>query len=183
MFVAPSRDPKLLEPVFGRVLGSCLLAWNQSHPRDRQIGAFELFRTGDRQKYLYALGRTLPSTSPCYHAGVARKVGSCAEHPLGAVVTMAGPGLSWHEYGVAADIVFDANPEKPDLQASWDGKFPWAELGAHGQSFGLEWAGAWKRFREMPHFQLTRGLQISHALELKNQGGLPAVWEALAEAA
>jgi len=58
----------------------------------------------------------------------------------------APPGESAHNFGLAVDVVLDADPDKPGLQASWDTKHPgWIWLfnavAAHprlksGQSFG-----------------------------------------------
>lgn len=58
----------------------------------------------------------------------------------------APPGKSAHNYGLAVDVVLDADPGRPGLQASWDTKHPgWVWLfnavAAHprlksGQSFG-----------------------------------------------
>lgn len=175
-----NNDPAALHPVFADKSNRHIEAWNRNHP-DMLIGRFEGFRTFERQADLYAQGRTKPSSVGCVHDGVARPVGSCPEHRLGLRVTNAPPGLTWHNYGVANDIVFDADPVKPALQASWGSKFPWDKMGALGQAMGLEWAGAWKTFRESPHFQITFGLQITEALELYQQAGggnngLTAVW-------
>jgi peptidoglycan L-alanyl-D-glutamate endopeptidase CwlK len=89
------------------------------------------------------------------------------------------PGFSWHQYGLAVDLVFDSDPVKPGLQATWDGKFPWKSMGKAGEFYGLEWAGSWKSFPEFPHFQKTWGLQLGEARELFEIGGLQAVWNAL----
>ena len=78
------------------------------------------------------------------------------------VVTMARPGRSWHEYGLAYDVVLVA----PNGIVSWDiamdgdldGIRDWQEVGVAGEKVGLEWGGRWIKFRDMPHFQLTRGL-------------------------
>jgi peptidoglycan L-alanyl-D-glutamate endopeptidase CwlK len=53
---------------------------------------------------------------------------------------------------------------KPD----WDGSHPvWAQIGAIGQECGLEWAGSWKTFKELAHFQYTGGLTIAELKEGK----------------
>ncbi len=170
-----NRNPEDLFPSFKVLAVRMVSGWNLNHPRE-QIGIFEGLRSFPRQAYLYSLGRTIPSTSPCYHDHQSHPVGTCPVHPLGAHVTNAPEGLSWHNYGLAIDAVFDADPVKPALQASWDGRFPWDRMGAFGQSLGLEWAGAWKSFPEKPHFQNVYGLQITEARELYRQGGLQAVW-------
>lgn len=92
------------------------------------------FRSIDEQNYLYAQGRTRP----------------------GAIVTNAKGGESFHNYGVAVDIVFlkDGHP-------SWNEEHPWARLGREGKALGFEWGGDWVSFVDRPHFQLTNG----HTLE------------------
>lgn len=72
-------------------------------------------------------------------------------------VTNARAGDSLHQYGVALDVV-PLSAGKP----VWDaGAAIWQCVGAIGEQVGFEWAGRWKRFREMPHFQFTGGLSLS----------------------
>lgn len=97
-------------------------------------------------------------------------------HPA-EVVTMAPPGRSWHEYALAYDIVLVT----PQGDVSWDlamdgdldGVRDWQEVGTAGELAGLEWGGRWKRFRDMPHFQLTGGLTYEAAATLVAAGGIP----------
>lgn len=93
------------------------------------------YRSPEDQDALYAQGRTAP----------------------GRIVTNARAWQSYHQYGVAYDVV----PLR-DGKAVWgttgeDGKL-WERVGELGEAQGLEWAGRWKRFREFPHFQFTGGL-------------------------
>ena len=171
------RNPLHLYPKFRDTVNGFITTWNGTHAVEA-VGIFEGLRSFERQAELYAIGRTTDG-APCIHAGVLRPLGSCAQHPHGRIVTNAPPGMSWHQYGLAADVVFDSNPVKPDLQASWDGKYPWKALGIAGTTAGLEWAGSWRSMPEFPHFQKTYGLQLVEAHELYQQGGLPAVWKAL----
>lgn len=164
----------LFQPFASQVI-RFLDAWNLNN-QATTAGLFEGFRTFDRQADLYAMGRSKTSTNRCVHQGQAREFGSCPIHPLGATVTNAPAGMSWHQYGLAVDIVFDSDPVKPSLQASWDNKFAWDKLGALGMRMGLEWAGSWRSFREAPHFQNTYGLQLTEANELFRVGGMRAVW-------
>ena len=69
---------------------------------------------------------------------------------LGKHVTMAGPGESWHQYGLAVDAV-------PILYGKclWDDDSPeWQVYGSVARYLGLNWAGTWQRFKEMPHVQM-----------------------------
>lgn len=93
------------------------------------------YRDINSQDALYAQGRTVP----------------------GNIVTNAKGGESFHNYKCAIDIVPLING-KPE----WDGTHPvWAKLGELGKEAGLEWAGDWKKFKEMAHFQYTGGLSLA----------------------
>jgi peptidoglycan L-alanyl-D-glutamate endopeptidase CwlK len=109
------------------------------HPRLRKA-AYDLFkeaallgaypyntgRTFEEQAVLYAQGRTAP----------------------GKIVTNAQPGQSYHNYGLAFDMVFKVNGEW-----SWSGD--WDKLGALAKKYGFEWGGSWARFPDRPHLQKT----------------------------
>jgi LysM repeat protein len=111
-------------------------------------------RTSEEQDVLYAKGRTVP--------------------PIGKqfVVTNARGGQSWHNFGLAFDIVVLDALGKND----WDVSHPgWAKAAELGKSVGLEWGGDWKGFKDMPHFQYTGGLTLAECQGLA-QSGLPPVW-------
>ena len=124
---------------------------------DTTVAIFEGLRSFERQGELYAQGRTAP----------------------GKIATNAISGMSWHQYGLAVDIVFDGDETRPGPQWTWDGKMPWPTLGEYSDGFGLEWAGNWVTFKEYPHFQMTFGLQLVEAHALFQQGGIQAVWKAI----
>lgn len=98
-------------------------------------------RTFGEQDALYAQGRT----------------------KSGAKVTNAKGGQSYHNYGLAIDIVLLIGSA-----ASWDtksdfdgdGKSDWQEVVAIFKRHGWEWGGDWK-FTDMPHFQKTLGKSIA----------------------
>lgn len=99
------------------------------------------YRDNESQNALFAQGRTAP----------------------GKIVTNAKAGQSWHNFRCAVDVVPLING-KP----VWDGDDPiWAKVGALGKQAGLEWAGDWKKFKEMAHFQYTGGLTLAQL----NAGG------------
>lgn len=99
------------------------------------------YRDNESQNALYAQGRTAP----------------------GKIVTNAKAGQSWHNFRCAIDVVPLVNG-KP----VWDGEDPiWAKVGKLGKDAGLEWAGDWKKFRELAHFQYTGGLTMAQL----NAGG------------
>ncbi len=101
-------------------------------------------RTFAEQDKLYAQGRT----------------------ELGSIVTNARGGKSYHNYGLAIDMVLIDG-----LHTSWevdkdfdgDGKADWMEVVTIFKQYGWEWGGDWK-FSDKPHFQKTFGYSI---VELK----------------
>lgn len=90
-------------------------------------------------------------------------------------VTAARGGLSWHNHGLAVDVVFDDGHGKP----SWGTKHPWRELGAIGRELGLSWGGDFRRLKDLGHFEYHPGLTVSRALELSRDGGSQNVWQNL----
>ena len=123
--------------------------------KGQDVGIHFAFRSFETQAALYAIGRTV----------------RLDEKP----VTKAKPGLSYHNYGIAIDIVFDGDISKIGMQWSWDDKLPWQELGEIGEAHGFEWAGRWQHFTEMPHFQITGGMKERDLLKLYQEGGLNRV--------
>ncbi len=110
-------------------------------------------RTWEEQDALYAKGRTVP--------------------PLGKIVTKAKGGYSYHNFGLAFDIVVLDAVGKAD----WDTEHPfWQRAAQLGKSVGLEWGGDWKSFKDVPHFQYIGGLTTAQCRELF-PSGLQAIWE------
>lgn len=94
------------------------------------------FRTNAEQEALYAQGRSKP----------------------GKKVTNARAGQSLHQYRVALDLYPMVNG-KPDFS----GQAPeWHQIAAVFKKHGFEWAFEWKKFKEMPHFQMTDGHPLSY---------------------
>ena len=124
-------------------------------------------RTWEEQNRLYALGRTV------------RNPDGYPTLSMGRIVTKAKGGDSFHNYGLAADIVF-----RPHGNWSWDDSLPWEKLGKLGEGLGLEWGGRWK-FQDLPHFQMLGRLAsgtlpaLAFAKRLYADGGLSAVWDAV----
>lgn len=101
-------------------------------------------RSFNEQDELYEQGRTAP----------------------GGVVTNARGGQSYHNYGLAIDVV-----EITDAgQANWD--TDWDAIGALGESLGWEWGGNWTSIVDKPHFQMAFGLSTTQLRSMYNaQGG------------
>jgi len=68
----------------------------------------------------------------------------------GPVVTAAAPGDSFHQYGLAVDVVPVAYKGLKDWNPSGEA---WARIGAIGESLGLTWGGRWSK-PDKPHFHL-----------------------------
>lgn len=64
-------------------------------------------------------------------------------------VTNARGGKSFHNYGLAVDVVFDNGKGGP----SWDNQHNWQRLGELGKKFGLTWGGDFKRIKDLGHFE------------------------------
>lgn len=90
-------------------------------------------RSFDKQDELYAQGRTAP----------------------GKIITNAKAGESYHNYGLAFDLV-----EIKDGQALWNNP-NWIKIGEIGKSFGFNWGGDWRSFKDYPHFELSNGLNLA----------------------
>jgi peptidoglycan L-alanyl-D-glutamate endopeptidase CwlK len=116
-------------------------------------------RTWAEQDALYAQGRTKP----------------------GNIVTHAPGGWSWHNFGLAADLVpEDITPGQPD----WNLNHPsWAKLVSLAESLGLVSGAEWHGDREdTPHVQLTGRFPVTPDDEVraifKSTGNIVAVWTA-----
>ncbi len=108
-------------------------------------------RSWEEQDALYAQGRTRP----------------------GKIVTHARGGESYHNFGLAFDVVVLDSMGK----AEWDPAHPgWRMAGAIGNSLGLEWGGDWTSKKDLPHFQYTGGLSTERCRALY-PGGLSAIWQ------
>lgn len=138
-----------LYPPFEAQIDALLLA---AHEAGLDVGLHQGFRSWEEQDRLYAKGRTTP----------------------GPKVTNAKGGESWHNYGLAADIVFRVKGKW-----SWTESHPWDQLGALGKELGLEWGGDWTRLRDRPHFEWPDKMSLKAARLLHQRGGLKEVWKNL----
>lgn len=140
------------------------------------FNVFETLRPIEKQRENWAKGRQLQPD------GTWKVVDSKL------VVTNAKPGLSFHGFGLAFDDVPDGNPNKEGVQWSWDdndltkpGKqnIPWPLVAVLGKAYGFEWAGDWRTFPEMPHFQRSYGFRAQELLVIFTHDGLDGVWKAI----
>jgi peptidoglycan LD-endopeptidase CwlK len=111
-------------------------------------------RTWEEQEKLYAQGRSEP----------------------GETVTNAPPGSSYHNYGLAVDVV-PMTATGPD----WNVSHPiWRQIVEAGKSVGLDSGAMWRTFPDYPHFQLTGFLPRSPSSQVRSTfaaGGILAVWK------
>jgi peptidoglycan LD-endopeptidase CwlK len=110
-------------------------------------------RTWDEQAKLYAQGRTEPD----------------------AIVTEAAPGYSYHNFGLAVDVV-----PLMQLGPDWNVTHPvWGQIVQMGRSVGLDPGGLWRTFKDYPHFQLTGVLPSSPTAQVRSifaREGIAGVW-------
>jgi peptidoglycan L-alanyl-D-glutamate endopeptidase CwlK len=113
-------------------------------------------RTCAEQNALYAQGRAAP----------------------GSIVTNAKGGESWHNYGVAVDLVpMDQEPPQPD----WNIQHPvWQRMITVGKSLGLYSGSDFACLKDWPHFQRTGRFPIgapdAEAYQIYIDEGAMAFW-------
>jgi peptidoglycan L-alanyl-D-glutamate endopeptidase CwlK len=99
-------------------------------------------RTFEQQGAIYAQGRTMP----------------------GNIVTWAKAGQSYHNYGLAVDIV-----PLLDNGASLDWKFDFSKLLPFAEKYSITWGGNFpKGKKDMDHFEKTFGYSWSDLLAKYN---------------
>ncbi len=107
-----------------------------------QVRVTSGLRTFAEQDALYNQGRTTP----------------------GNIVTNARAGRSYHNYGLALDVVPMLNG-----QPQWNSPH-WDAIGAIGKRMGFEWGGDFRSLVDKPHFQMTQGMSTRELLDLYNSG-------------
>lgn len=159
----PKAEEKLekLYPPFADTVRAFVL---EARKRGMNVSVFQGLRTFEEQKALYQKGRDANLRV------VDRKK----------IVTNAPPGLSMHNYGLAVDLVFDGNLERPGWQWSWDNKHPWKDLAVLGRDvFKLKPAYFWRTFPEGPHYEMSIPFTYRELSTIYQDGGLDLVWRRL----
>ena len=113
------RRPSVLHAEFAKTLDSVL---TELRGQGINFRIFETFRSAKRQAELYEQGRTKPGTK----------------------VTNARPWSSFHQYGLAADIILD---------------YP----GVNGWDTSRKWVGHWRKLHEVAHRRGLRTLNFELA--------------------
>lgn len=91
-------------------------------------------------------------------------------------VTRAKAGQSYHNYGLAVDIVLIVK-ENGKVKAVWDtvkdfdgdGTSDWIEIVAIFKKYKWTWGGEWN-FKDNPHFEKTLGFTWQQLLALHMEG-------------
>jgi len=131
-----------------------------------QIRFSDVLRTKEQQNHLYKKGRSIP----------------------GRKVTWVKGGYSYHNYGLAVDIVLILDKDKNGTfeTASWDTSFDgdkdriadWLEVAKIFNFYGWQWGlinSKGKRY-DLPHFQKTFGYKTSELKRLKTDNeGYPLI--------
>lgn len=118
-------DPRLRQPATNFI--------NAAQAAGTYLRINEGFRSFATQNDYYAQGRTKP----------------------GSVITNAKGGQSYHNYGLAFDVVIMENG-----QPNWN-KTVSSNVANLAIGYGFEWGGNWNSFKDYPHFQMTFGQSIS----------------------
>lgn len=132
----------LLHPAVRPQVTQIINEANQQLTGRAQVRISQGLRTIQEQDGLYAQGRTKP----------------------GKIVTNAKGGSSYHNYGLAVDIVLIIDGK----EASWDtekdfdndGKSDWMEVVTVFKKYGWDWGGNFKSIVDKPHFEKTFGNSV-----------------------
>lgn len=145
---ACNREMALLYPGFADAVGRALRNLKAKAGIDAAL--FEGWRSPLRQDWLFSSGRTRE----------------------GRILTKARRWESWHQYGLAGDIVLDNDPG-PRTAWYWDKNLSTYELVAKiFKEEGLHWLG----LGDAGHFELNGGLTVGEAQSITRDHGLQQLW-------
>ncbi len=77
-------------------------------------------------------------------------------------VTNADAGYSYHNYGLAIDLV-----EIKDGKANWN--FDYSKLLPIAKKYNLVWGGSFKSIVDKPHYELSFGYSVKQLLDKYNK--------------
>lgn len=142
-----TMHPKLRE----QLRADYLQCNNEIVPKFKRLRITQALRTIKEQDDLYAQGRTKP----------------------GKKVTNARGGQSYHNYGLAFDIVIleDKDQNGTFETANFEVNALWRKVAEFFKSRGWEWGGDWKSFKDYPHFQKTFGKTTAELLKMVKETG------------
>jgi len=139
-----------LHPSIRNKVKETYLNTNMKLPNGIRLRISQGLRTVAEQDALYAQGRTTK----------------------GKIVTQAKGGSSWHNWGLAVDIVilYDLDGNGSFETASWDENKHWNFIVSEFKKAGFAWGGDFKSFKDSPHFEMVFGLSTSIALSRLKAG-------------
>ena len=115
---------------------------NDAEQQGFKLRITSAFRSFAEQQALYDQGRKTP----------------------GEIVTNAKPGTSFHNYGLAIDVV-----EIKDGKGLWENT-NWPKIAAIGKKHGFAWGGDWASFKDKPHFEKSFGFSTGQLLAKYENG-------------
>lgn len=118
-------DPRLQQPATNFIN-------NTESELNVQLRVNQGYRSPEEQNKLYEQGRTTP----------------------GNIVTNAKGGESYHNYGLALDVVRMENG-----QPNWSKPIT-PDIAKIGTQQGFSWGGSWQSFKDYPHFEMSFGQSI-----------------------
>src|ERR1700744_327898 len=120
-------------------------AWTEAQaamPANTQIIVIQGLRTFEESDDLYKLGRTVVNPD-----------GKSASKPMGNIVTKAGAGQSYHNYGLAFDFAMVTN-NRTDYVVGPN----WMKVVSIMEAHGMFWGGNFPDgFKDNPHFENRYG--------------------------
>lgn len=127
-----SRRLEDLDPIVEKMARALLVA---AEHEGIHLLVTSTLRTYQEQADIYAQGRTRP----------------------GKRVTNARPGYSWHNFGLAFDVV-------PLVYGKpvWNSNC-WSRIGALGRALGLTWGGDFSSLKDLAHFEYHPNLDLAEA--------------------
>jgi len=139
---APAKDnltAKRIKTIHPELVKELEDVYEEIRNRGVSVRFTQVYRTLKEQDELYAKGRTAP----------------------GPIVTNARGGQSYHNYGLAVDVVLLTGGGRVswdrDLDQNSDGKKDWDEIVFVFKHFGWKWGGDWRSFKDYPHFEKSFG--------------------------
>lgn len=114
------------------------------------------FRSYEEQNALYSKGRSIK----------------------GQIVTNCKGGQSYHNFGLAIDIVLIVNgvPKwERGKDFDMDGQPDWMEVVKIFKKYGWGWGGDFRTFKDYPHFEKTFGLTTKQLREKNKLGVYPII--------
>lgn len=139
-----------LHPIIRNEVKELYLTINYNLPKGVRLRIAQGLRTIKEQNDLYAIGRTVK----------------------GKIVTQSKGGKSYHNYGLAVDIVllYDKDGNGSFETASWNENKYWMQVINAFKKAGYAWGGDFRSFKDSPHLEKTFGLSTSVAMARMKAG-------------